>query len=48
MRHRGNAKELWLELKQVLTQYVVRHDVVFGVENTNYVSSLKKAGREIA
>jgi len=40
MRHRGNAKELWLELKQVLTQSIVRYDIVFGVENTNYVSPL--------
>jgi len=48
MRHRGNAKKLWLKLKQVLRQYIVRYDIVFGIEDANRVSSLKKGGGEIA
>jgi hypothetical protein len=48
MRHRGNAKNLGLELTHVLTQYLVRHDIVLRVENMNDVSSLQKAGGQIA
>ena len=47
MRHGGDAKNLGLELMQVLTQYLVGHDLVFGVEDTNVVSFLEKAGGEI-
>jgi len=46
--HRCNTKNFRTELKHVVTQYFVRHEVILGVEDANDVSLLKKIGSKVA